>query len=128
MGTQQAVDAEGAAGPAGADGTAALLPDREEVLVVKDADDFFGLRLVDGQARVLLLDHGAEDVVQGGLAGNTYDVVAGHHYLAHANGFQIEDAVDHVLGGFRKVADVAAGGDDHLQLFGGVDVGVSAFL
>ena len=49
---------------------AALFPNRQQVLIMQDADNLFGRALVYRQARMLLLDHGVEHVVERGIARN----------------------------------------------------------
>ena len=98
------------------DGLAALLPHRQQVLVVQQTDDLLGLFVVDREARVLVLDHGVQNLVQGGFHGNRDNVVARHHDFAHREFAQIQHAVDHVLLRLRQVAEAAAGADDQLQL------------
>src|ERR1039458_9148983 len=81
--------AERRARPAHADGFAALLPNREQVLVVQQADDLLGLLFVDRQARVPMLYHGMQDLIERGFHGNRDDIVARHHDFAHGEFIQI---------------------------------------
>jgi hypothetical protein len=123
---QQAVDAEGAAGAAAANGSSPLFPHRQQVLIVQQADDLLRRPLMHGQARMLLFNHGVQHLVQGGGARNRDDIVARYHYFADRNGAQVEHAMDHVLLRFGQVPQTAAGGDDQLEFLGGVHVAVRA--
>src|ERR1017187_2183562 len=123
---QQAADAEGAAGTAAADGAPPLLPDRQQILIVQQADDLLGRSLIHREARMLLLDHGVQHLVESGVAGNRNDIVARHHDFAHRNGAQVEDAMDHVLLRFGQVSQTAAAGDNQLEFLGGMYVAVAA--
>ena len=87
---------------------------------MNDADDLFGAILVNGNARVFMLSHNAEDGIEIGIDGERDDVVAGRHDLARGVIGKLDEPLNGVLLELLKVAFVAAGLNDVLQLFGRV--------
>src|SRR5581483_4179075 len=112
MAAHEPCDAKGEARAAGPDGAAAFLPDREQVLVVQNADNLFGRSFVHGQSRVALLNHGTEDLIEAGGSSYRDDVIARHHDFAHGNVAEVQSAMDDIFLGFGKKTEAAAGSDD----------------
>src|SRR5258708_29593444 len=69
---------------------------------------------------MLVLDHGGQHLIEGGVDRYRDDVVARHHDFAYGDVIEIEDAMDDVLLHFGEVSEPAAGTDDEFQLLGGV--------
>ena len=113
---QQPADAKSAAGAAAADGLAALLPNRQQVFVMQNADDLFRRAFVNRQARMLLSDHGVRALRRGWLRKSIETMsLRGTMISRTATSTQIEHAVDHVFLRFGQISQAAAGADDQLQ-------------
>ena len=59
-----------------------------------NADDVFGLLFVNRQARILVIDEKAEDLVEIGVGRHRNDGVARHHDLSRCVVVQVEHVLD----------------------------------
>src|SRR5256885_41664 len=94
-----------------------------QILGVEYSDDVFraALRVIDGNARVLLLDYPSQGFLQGEVAGKGKNIRAGHHDFAHRNVFQFEGLVNHFFLKGRNLTELAASRHKQLELIGRMD-------
>src|SRR5580698_5077836 len=84
------------------------------------ADDVLGMPLVDGQARILVLAHAPQNLIQTGVHGNGYDIVARHHDLANIIILEFQQSLNGVFFETMQMPFAPAGADNELQLLSGV--------
>src|SRR5438105_4425012 len=96
----------------------ALIPNAHEVFVVDDSDDLFWTVLVNRDSREFVFSHHAEDTLEIGIDREGDYAVARRHDFASRIIRELNQALNRVLLELLKVAFMAAGLDDVLQLFG----------
>src|SRR5712692_12104016 len=94
---------------------ASLAQEVPEVLHVKNADDVFGRFLVNGNARVLVLDDAADNLVQCGAGGKRHDLVARNHDLPNRHVVEVDHPVQHGFLRLQQLSPAAAAADDQLE-------------
>src|SRR4029077_19265611 len=89
-----------------------------QVLVVKDADDVLGpaLRIKYWHPRVLTFHNAAESIVKLEVGRQRKNVGPSHHHFFHGDRIELDGAVNHLFLKFGNLAELAAGGDDELEL------------
>ena len=98
-----------------------------QVLGVKHADNMFGttLRIVDRDARVLIVDHPRQGFVQVQVGGQRKDSGPRHHHLTRGDVVEFERIQQHLFLRGRELAGVVRGGYDELEFVGGVNRAVA---
>ena len=79
-----------------------------------------GLAFVHRQARILVLAHAPQHLIQAGVHRNRHDGVARHHDFARVIVGKLEQRLNGVFFEAMQMPFAAAGADDELQLFGRV--------
>src|SRR5579872_320620 len=93
-----------------------LHPDTHQVLIVDDADDFFPAVFVHRNARVLMLQHNVQDLIDTRVDRKRYEVVAWHHDFSNGISLQVEHAANRRFLKTLQVPFAPAGTDNELQL------------
>ena len=84
------------------------------------ADDVFGIALIDGQARVLILAHAPQNLIEARIHRYGNDFVARHHDFARGIVRKFEQRLNGVFLEAMQMALGAAGADDEFQFLGGM--------
>src|SRR5580700_6279321 len=110
-------------------GTQALAGPAHEIFGVEDSDDVFGatLRIVDGDAGVLIVDYAGEGFVEVEIGGQRKNSGARDHHLAGRDAVEFEGIEQHLFLRRGELAGVVRGGDDKLEFVGRVDRAVADF-
>src|SRR5688500_14915829 len=109
---------EWASGTSSANGAAPILPYRQKIFVVQNADDPVGASFEHWKPRVSFAVDDAQHLIEGGIGWNRNYILPGHHNGADQNSTKIEHPMDDVFLRFRKISQAAAGANNEFQLVG----------